>query len=321
MNYYWDSLDCVEINGEKVDKWTVFFLKKLNTIPWWTWNVIHSILASYFLELKKDKTFTIEKYEEMWLDKLIEAKIKIPYFLSAQRDYTKWYNASVDKDLEKKNGIIWLVEHYYKEIPEDQHDKYVAIIIDNIKNSLFNFSKSQIYQEIMKNYDKYEIYTEPPKKDFDAMKFRSDWVADWNVDLFVQPDFYLKEKWENKYIIVDWKTWDISSRDGALPEQLLAEWYRIYTDNNCDENIKIEWFYGNLDNNWVLSSWDKIWIESFKSYEAEINRQIEKLSENLVDNDVVSNNPVSIDKFPETEDCKKCETCAFRCICKKKTHE
>lgn len=321
MNYYWDSLDWVEINGEKVDKWTVFFLKKLNTIPWWTWNVIHSILASYFLELKKDKTFTIEKYEEMWLDKLIEAKIKIPYFLSAQRDYTKWYNASVDKDLEKKNGIIWLVEHYYKEIPEDQHDKYVAIIIDNIKNSLFNFSKSQIYQEIMKNYDKYEIYTEPPKKDFDAMKFRSDWVADWNVDLFVQPDFYLKEKWENKYIIVDWKTWDISSRDGALPEQLLAEWYRIYTDNNCDENIKIEWFYGNLDNNWVLSSWDKIWIESFKSYEAEINRQIEKLSENLVDNDVVSNNPVSIDKFPETEDCKKCETCAFRCICKKKTHE
>ncbi len=269
------------------------------------------------MELKKDKTFTIEKYEEKWLDKLIEAKIRVPYFLSAQRDYSKWYIASEDK----YKDMIWLVEHYYKEIPEDQHDKYVEIIIDNIRNSLFNFGKSQIYQEILKNYDKYEIYTEPPKKDFNAMKFRSENVADWNVDLYVQPDFYLKVKWEDKYIVVDWKTGDISSFDWGLPEQLLAQWYRIYTDNGWDENLKIEWFYGNLDNNWALSVWDKIWIESFKSYEMEINKQIEKLSENLVDNDIVNNNPVSIDKFPETEDCKKCETCAFRCICKKKTHE
>jgi hypothetical protein len=47
------------------------------------------MLASYFLKLKKDKTFTIEKYEEKWWNGLIDAKIKEPYNMSVNRDYSK----------------------------------------------------------------------------------------------------------------------------------------------------------------------------------------------------------------------------------------
>jgi hypothetical protein len=99
-----------------------------------------------------------------------------------------------------------LVEHYYKEIPEDQHEKYLAIILDNIKNSIDYFSKSPIYKEVKENYDHYEIYHEPTKTDFDAMKFHSPKICNGDIDLFVQPDFYLKENDSNKYIIVDWKS-------------------------------------------------------------------------------------------------------------------
>ena len=101
----------------------------------------------------------------------------------------------------------------------------------------------------------------------------------------------------------------------------MAEGYRIFTDNNGDESVEIEWFFGNLNDNWSLITWDKIWVASFKSYEKQVNDQIAKLSEKLVDNNVVDNKPKSIDLFPETKDCKKCGTCAFRCICKKEYHE
>lgn len=320
LTYYRNSLDWEKINDEEVDKWKVYFLKNLDSISTRTWKVIHSILASYFLELKKDKEFTIEQYEEKWLDKLIEVKIKTPYYLSAKRDYTLWYDAQEDKALKKKYGIIWLIEHYYKQIPEDQHDKYLAIIIDNLKSCLLWFSKSQVYQEIKKNFDKYDIYHEPPTTDFDAMKFQSQNVLGWTIDLFVQPDFYLKVKWENKYVIIDRKTWDSSQKKEMVPDQLLAEWYCIYAENWFDDNISIEWFFCNLDDNWRLTTWNKVWIESVKAYEKEINKQIDKLSENLVDHDVLLNAPVSIDKYSETKDDKKCEICAFKSVCKKVNH-
>lgn len=321
LHYYCWSLDWELINGTEVNKYDALFLKKLSSIPRWTWNVMHKILASFFERFKEDKSYTIEKYQEQYMDKLIKAKIIDPFLLSAKRDYSKWYEADRDKALEKKYGLIWLIEHYYKQIPEDENEKYLAIIIDNVKSCILSFSKSQLYQELLKNYDKYEIYNEPVIDDFDRKKFTSPNILNGSIDLYVQPDLYLKVKWENKFIIIDRKTWNTIAEYGLLPNQLLAQWYRLYVENWFDDSMHIEWFFCNLEDNWKLSAWNKVGVESIKAFENEINKWITKLTDNLISHDFLLNTPESIEKFPETKDLKKCDTCAFRFICKQNKHE
>lgn len=317
FTYYSNFVDYDKLANKDVDQWDIILLKKLKAIPMRSGIIIHGIISSFFEQLKKDKNYTIEDHMTKWFEKIIDKKIREPYYMSAKKDYSKWYS-SEDKNDEQKYGIVWLVEHYYKEIPEDQHEKYLAIILDNIKNSIDYFSKSPIYKEVKENYDHYEIYHEPPKTDFDAMKFHSPKICNGDIDLFVQPDFYLKEKDSNKYIIVDWKSGWSTEKFDKLPDQLLAEWYRLYTENGCDNSMQIEWYFWNLENNCELVTWDKVAVESIKQYEEEINNQIHKLSETLVDNDPVKNEPKSMDDYPMTSDTKKCEICSFRCLCIKK---
>jgi len=307
FTYYWRNLPWTELESKQRD---ILFLKILQTIPNRSWNLIHSIISHYLHEKEKNPDITIEQYKEMYFEKIIENKIKQPYYNSLQRDYSKWYQ-EWDKKKASEGELIGLIEHFHKEIKDSEHEVVINNIIDKITHSIDNIIETPVYQSISDKTDNKKIYIEPMKTDFEEMKFKSDNIP-W-TDLFVQPDFWMKDE-KNTYVIIDRKTGKNNNWEDEITDQLLAQAYRIYTQEKLTDDAIIEWYLCNLDTWWELSWW-RISINEVKEYENKIKDNIETLKDLLIDRDPQKNEPIWIEKFHKTDDVNKCKFCAFRSIC------
>lgn len=281
----------------------IYLLKKLDDLNNWSWKLIHSTISHYLHKFKKDNTFTVDKYKEQFAEN-IKNKINTLYYESLWRDYSHWYKP------EDKNKV-WLVEHYYKEIQNDQHETIIENVINKIINCIDNIKQTQIYENIQRWISNKKLYIEPSKTNFDEMKFESANLP--SIILYVQPDFRMKDE-NNKYIIIDRKTWNKNTEEDEIVDQLLAQAYRIYVQEKPGDDAIIEGYLCYLDIPHELL-WGRISINEIIEYEHKIKDDIETLKDLLINRDPERNEPIGIENFYKTNNINKCKNCAFRIIC------
>lgn len=297
FNYYTHSLK--EIDERLWLDWLM--LKNLKSIEMRIWEKTHHLISDYLKLLKK------------WLinnEKIIELKQELAqtmideFNLSKNRDYEAWYD---------KNQKFWLSEHYY----QIDIDERLQESIDKVINNLDVFIDSERHQKVLRFFEiAPSTYIESPKRpDYENMRIIINNIPELlNVCILASPDFGAI-MWENKFLIIDRKSWKENLEDEWPSDQLkvyalkmlLKKWEIELKD------MDIKWYEVYLPS--LKEIWWQITQEDIKYIKEKIIKDINFQKQFIVDQDVEKNIPLPHKNFNRTTSPKKCESCTFRKIC------
>lgn len=297
FNYYTHSLKEID---EKL--WLdTLMLKHLKSIEMRVGEKTHHLLSDYLKFLKKWLA-NQEKIDELKKD---IAQIMIDEFnISKNRDYEAWYD---------RNQRFWLSEHYYKIDVDDRLQE----AINKVTNNLDTFISSEWHDKVLRYFEiAPSTYIESPKRpDYENMRIIIDNIPELlNVCILASPDFGVI-MWENKYIIIDRKSWKENLDDEWVPDQIKVYALKMLIKKGEIElkDLDIKWYEVYLPSlkeiGWDITAKD---IEDIKN---KIINDINFQKQFIVDWDVEKNIPLPHKNFNRTTSAKKCESCTFRKVC------
>ena len=253
----------------------LYQLKKLSTRQVWLGKIIHEAIEHFLTELKAGNHLPLNT-----LLLLLNQELRSRYQSS---------EAGLYRTFHKKGGLI-----------EHEHNK---VITKEEKEELFklaekcvrNFYNSEVLKEI-KSLDvaKWLSLEEFLSFDFEGIK------------IFLSMDFVIKNG-DNKIIIYDWKTG--KDRDTEIGIQLAC--YALYVIQKWGldpSKVIVKRCHLALDKEDEFFIDEKV-IEQTKEY---IRKSVVDMQNMLTDKE---NNLAEENKFPQTEDRRKCLRCNFRRVC------
>lgn len=295
----------------EVDEWLwseAMLAKNLKSIQMRFGEKVHDLMSDY-LRLIQNWTENEENINKIKRDLIDEIDNK--YYFSKNREY-------VNYDFNHK---FWLTEHYYKKNIDDVFEKGKLILIETFDN----FIKSDFNKEIKSlfNDSSNTFFIEPKQKDFESMKIKIDNIPElmW-IDIYAQPDFWIiKKTWE--YIIYDRKSGKTPNKEkDKISDQLKVYAYKLLQKVWIEKinDIKIQWFEIYLKS--LKKFGGTIWKNQIQEIENKIILDTKKQTNLLIDKNIETNNPLSSENFPRTNDLQKCSNCTFFKVCEKlKTKE
>lgn len=295
LNYYPHTLRDID---EEL-RLNTLLLKNLKSMDMRVGEKTHHLLSDYLNVLKqweKDPQ-NIDDYKAR-----IVHEMKTEFDISKNRDYT-----SYDRDHK-----FWLSEHYYGENIDDKLQDVIEKVLHN-----FDVFLQSDWHDTIRHYFKTAkmVYVERPReKDFESMKVNLSTIPELkNLNVMAAPDFGVIFS-DNKYLIIDWKTWKEKVDTEWTSEQLKIYALKTLLKSKIDlDTVDIEGYEV------YLPSLNKI---GGKIEKLDIDYIIQKLKDDmeyqkqfLVDGDIIANQPLSHEHFPRTTSEKKCASCTFRKVC------
>ena len=297
LNYYTFSLK--KIDQKLRETWVIN--KKLKTLDMRIGEKTHFLISDY-LNLVKDKEDTEENIN----------KIKEGLAEEMRYDFENSKNKNYNEPAFWERG--GLCEHYYGDNVDDKLEE----TIQRVRENLDSFMKSPWIWKIKEYVDlKYPIYIENPKNpDFESMRVNTRNIPELrDISIMASPDFWIKFS-NNKYLILDWKTWKEPEASFWIPEQLKV--YALKTllkkkknPELWDDEIESHELYLPSTNTY---GW-KIQQEDLDDVVNLIIQDVNFQKTFLVDQDPYKNQPVSSSAFSRTTDEEKCASCPFRKVC------
>lgn len=259
----------------------------------------HHLLSDYLRALKK--WAQNEEAVQTYKDRVV-AEMRKEFELSKNRDYTAY-------DRDRK---FWLSEHYYGEEIDDKLEEAIERVVHNLDVFLASDrnQKAQHYFMTAKT-----VYVENPReKDFEWMKLNLSSIVELKpVNVMAAPDFGVIIS-DNKYLIIDRKTWQEKLDTDNISEQLKIYALKLLLKSNIAiENVDIEAYEVYLPS--LHQRGGKIEKEDIDDIIQKLKEDVEYQKQFLVDGDIVKNQAMSSTNFPRVKSEKKCATCTFRKVC------
>lgn len=282
--YYFNYYAYWKGNDEKASKLAkeVWALKKFATIPQWTGNVVHDVIAESFIKFRDTgKISTIEDLFDSALDKVEQAI-----------EDTKTGRWKTDKDAIRlfeieRDGCI--------------NPKSDAEIEKRIFASLTSFYNSDIRP--------YLLGIDP--KDWLSIDERNTMVIS-EVPVIAAADFAFRDH-DGEVFIIDWKTG--KEKKDAIQQQLL-----VYADMaqrlwNAEPN-KIRLVGVFLAEDARISQYELgNAIEMQESFHKRMKESVEGMRRLVVDGDLNRNIPVDSENFKIAKHKKSCIFCQYKDLC------
>ncbi|MFC5713194.1 PD-(D/E)XK nuclease family protein [Thalassorhabdus alkalitolerans] len=268
-------------NAEPVSR-HAYRLKKLTSLEMLFGSEVHDIIEeviTYYL--KTERVPSEEQLTERVKDRMNRA------FIHSTRHLDDWLNKPKHWDM--------LHEIYYGEsrLPSDKVSKMKS----RLEVVIAHFLSSRTFQDIL-NKEKMQF--------IEAENFRHLMVGQLKV--FVVLDLVYKDKEQNKWIIVDWKTGKKSEED---PYQLAL--YALYLQEAFsikdldDIVIRNEYL---LEGTYEEHQLSPVTLEKVQELMGmSVDRMFDYLEEPGI------NRPLSIESFEQTTDTRKCSRCNFLEFC------
>lgn len=274
-------------------------LKNLKSMDMRVGEKTHHLLSDYLTELKK---WPLDEAIIEGIKNYVVEEMRTEFEISKTRDYSTY-------DKEHK---FWLSEHYYGENVDDKLEE----VIQKVLHNLDVFIQSE-WNEKVQHYFKTAktVFVEKPReKDFKGMRVDLRSIPELkDLNVMAAPDFGVVFS-DNKYLIIDRKTWQEKLDTDWTSEQLKIYALKTLFKSRMDlDNIEIEWYEVYLPSlNQIGGKIEKIDIETIIQ---KLKDDMDYQKQFLVDHDIVRNEPLSHASFPRTTSEKKCASCTFRKVC------
>lgn len=259
----------------------------------------HHLLSDYLNAVKycKAEPGDIQPFK----DRIIE-EMRSEFEASKNRDYTTY-----DRD-----NKFWLSEHYYGENVDDKLEEAIQKVIHNLDV----FVQSDRHEKVQHYFKTAKIvYVEKPReRDFGGMRVDLRSIPELkDLNVMAAPDFGVIFS-DNKYLIIDRKTWQEKLDTDWTSEQLKIYALKTLFKSRTDlDNIEIEWYEVYLPSlNQIGGKIEKIDIDTIIQ---KLKDDMDYQKQFLIDHDIVRNEPLSHTSFPRTTSEKKCASCTFRKVC------
>lgn len=163
-----------------------------------------------------------------------------------------------------------------------------------------------VFKHFLKSLSLRDITERPQTMQFQqAEEFRFMTVDD--VKIFVVMDLLYRDLEAGKWVIVDWKTGKEAEDDRS--QLALYAYYLMQKYGASVEDIEIR-------NEYVLTGVQR----SYSLTKTDINVMLEKMKQSIhmmrrYQLDMISNEPVDLDEFPQTDYRQRCEKCNYKELC------
>lgn len=258
-------------------------LKKLLTLPILFGQITHEIADMII------KAFLTKKYIPT-IDELIQIgrnKLNQAYLDSRDR-YDYWY--------EKPNHYKMLFEMYYDgELDQEK----VVDYRERLRIVLTNLIKSKTYQDITRRHHTMRFNQ--------SEEFRYLIVDD--VKVFVVLDLLYRDIEQGKWIIVDWKTGKESDDDRNQLALYALYLRKTFNVDVHDIEVRNEYLLTGTQKNYIVNEND---IE--RVYK-QIRSSIHLMKKYQMD--ILTNEPVPLENFEQTEYLNRCIRCNYKELCKR----
>ncbi|MFB5663350.1 PD-(D/E)XK nuclease family protein [Alteribacillus sp. HJP-4] len=258
-------------------------LKNLTNLEMFFGSAVHDVIEKQIDEYLNTRMIPDEKglFEDIRL-KLNNA------FIESTRKYDLWY--------QKPKKTTMFHEIYYgktKQLPSEKIEK----IKGRHEVAVKHFLNSTSFKEIAYN---------PNIEFLEAEKFRILKIG--SLKVFVVLDLLYRDHYNNKWVIVDWKTGKQSEED---PYQLAL--YALYLLEAFPipglDNIVIRNEY-LLEGTHVEHSLDPVTLEKVQEL---VGVSVDRMTDFL--ESPTENKPMALDAFPQTTDQRACSRCNFYELC------
>ena len=295
FNYYPHALKPID---EKL--WLdTLLLKNLKSIDMRVGEKTHHLLSDYLRALKR---WPLDVSQIQSLKDVVTTEMNRDFEISKTRDYTTY-------DRDRKFGLS---EHYYGE----SIDEKLPYAIEKVVHNLDVFLESDRHQKVQHYFTTAKtVFVEHPReKDFENMKLNLASIPELhNLNVMAAPDFGVVFS-DNKYLIIDWKTWQEKMDIDWTSDQLKIYALKTILKSRTNiDDIEIEGYEV------YLPSLNKI---GGKIQKVDIDYIVQKLKDDMeyqkqfvVDGDILKNEPLPHQNFPRTTSAKKCTNCTFRKVC------